>query len=153
MNHGNFNGPKGSSVMLDHATKRTILSIIRTAESVALSTIDSDGAPSTRAMLNLPDNTLEEIWFTTNTSSRKVEQIKKNSQGSAYFCLPMKWKGVLLKGTLTVVESLETKHEIWRPNWSIYYPIGVEDPDFTLLRLQPKKGYLYNQMQKLEFLV
>lgn len=137
--------------MLDHATKRMILSIIKTAESVFLSTIDSDGAPVTRAMLNLPDNSLEKIWFTTNTSSRKVKQIQKNEQGSAYFCLPMKWKGVLLQGTVSVVESLEMKHQIWQPNWSIYYPIGVEDPDFTLLLLQPEKGFLYNQMQKSEF--
>jgi general stress protein 26 len=137
--------------MLDRETETTILNIISAAESVALSTIDSDGAPATRAMLNLSDNTLKEIWFTTNTSSRKVEQIKKNSKGSAYFCLPKEWRGVLLNGTINVVESLETKHEIWRPDWSMYYPKGVEDPDFTLLLLQPEKGYLYNQMQKSEF--
>jgi len=127
------------------------LDLLRKAPSAILSTLDEAGFPEARAMLNLPMNTFKEIWFTTNTSSRKIEQIKRNNRGSVYFCISQEWRGVLLKGSIAIVDDTESKSRIWQPEWEMYYPRGVEDPDYAVLVLRPDSGYLYNQLQKTEF--
>lgn len=136
---------------MDQQAREITENLVKNAATAILSTVDEKGFPVTRAMLNLPNNSLKQIWFTTNTSSGKIDQIKNNSKGSVYFCAPQEWRGILMKGTITIIEDLETKKKIWQPDWTMYYPEGIEDPDFAVLLLQTEKGYLYNQMQKSEF--
>ena len=40
----------------------------------------------------------------------------------------------------------EVKKNIWQDNWTMYYPKGKNDPDYTILKLQPKMLKLYKQL-------
>jgi len=91
------------------------------------------------------------IFFTTNTSSEKVRQIMKNPLVSAYFCRSREWRGVNLSGRIELVEDPAVKLAFWQEGWSMYYPGGVEDPDYALLRLSPSLVTGYHKMERYEF--
>ena len=131
--------------------------LMETSDAVYLTTIDPDGFPDTRAMLNLRNATqypqlsaffepYQEsltIYFSTNTSSQKIQELLRNPKASVYYCLPKQFQGVMLSGQLEQVPDMEIKCALWQENWTMYYPGGVEDPDNSVLRLVPRmlKGW------------
>ncbi|MFX1431927.1 MAG: pyridoxamine 5'-phosphate oxidase family protein [Promethearchaeota archaeon] len=129
------------------------------------STIDSDGFPITRALLNTrykerypefsnfydtQDNRYV-VYFSTNTSSSKIDHIKENPKVSVYFCDPEDFKGVMFGGDIEIVEDMDIKREFWLDSSKRYYPKGLEDPDYTILRFTPKSGRLYYKLQQTQF--
>lgn len=151
--------------MNEKEAKQISLKLMETADAAYLTTVDSDGFPQTRAMLNLrnkqqyPDlaklfeRHQEDFfgYFTTNTSSLKMEQLKKNLKVSVYYCLPKDWHGLLLSGEMEIVKDPEILAAVWQPGWELYYPGGVHDPDYTVLALQPARAKYYYQLASGQF--
>lgn len=125
-----------------------------------LSTIGQEGFPETRAMLNLRNPSLYPelnglfanhssdllIYFTTNTSSRKMRHIAANPKVCVYYARPEEWRGLMVKGTLEIVTDLALKKVLWQQNWTMYYPLGYQDPDYSILCLRPDHANGYQQM-------
>jgi general stress protein 26 len=131
--------------------KKALETVIKKSPTVMLTTMNDDDYPETRAMLNLKKNTLKQVWFTTNTSSSKIEQIKNNSKASVYFCLPDTWKGLLLVGNIKVIEDMKTKKALWEKGWEMYYPKGVQDPDYSVLCFETETMHYYSNFKKVCF--
>ncbi len=126
-----------------------------------LSTIDEKNFPQTRAMLNLrnprqypglaPIYIKHEndflVYFTTNTSSQKIRQIKNNPNVSVYYSKPGEWRGLMLGGKIEIVADQNIKNSTWQDGWKDYYPGGVDDPDYSVLQLKPDILKLYHQLQ------
>lgn len=125
--------------------------LMNSAQAAILTTVDGDGFPCTRAMLNLRntemypglktffkkmDDTLS-TYFTTNTSSEKMQQIQNNNRVSVYYCNPESFHGVMLSGRIEIIEDMNVKKSLWQKEWTVYCPDGVEDPDNAVLRLRP----------------
>lgn len=145
--------------------KKNCLDLITTSKAAYLTTIDSEGYPITRAMFNLRnkeqfpefsnifkelDNDFE-IYISTNTSSSKIAHIKKNPKISVYYCDPEDFKGVMFGGEAELIEDMKVKQKFWLDWWTRYYSKGLEDPDYILLRLNPKTAQFYYRLQKIEF--
>ncbi|MEN6389281.1 MAG: pyridoxamine 5'-phosphate oxidase family protein [Syntrophomonas sp.] len=140
------------------------MDMMRKTAIVYVSTINSEGFPETRAMFNLineeqypglepffrelPDFT---VYLSSNTSSRKVAQIRSLPQACAYYSLPEQWFGLNLIGRLEEVKDEKIKRSIWQPGWEMYYPKGWEDPDYAVLRLNPHEARCYYQLQTCNF--
>ncbi|MFX1243187.1 MAG: pyridoxamine 5'-phosphate oxidase family protein, partial [Promethearchaeota archaeon] len=92
-----------------------------------------------------------EIYISTNTSSSKTDHIKKNPKICVYYCDPEDFKGVMFGGEVEVIEDMKIKEKIWLDWWTRYYFKGLEDPDYTLLRLKPKTAQFYYRLQKVVF--
>jgi general stress protein 26 len=145
--------------------KELSLELMETAKAAYLTTIDSEGYPITRAMFNLRNkeqfpefseffaglNSQFEIYISTNTSSSKTEHIKRNPKICVYYCDPEDFKGVMFGGEVEVIYDMKIKQKIWLDWWTKYYLKGLEDPDYTLLRLNPKYGEIYYRLQKVQF--
>ncbi|MFX1411417.1 MAG: pyridoxamine 5'-phosphate oxidase family protein [Promethearchaeota archaeon] len=145
--------------------KKQSLELIQTSKAVYLTTIDPDGFPITRAMFNLRNKeqfpefaefyqkqaNRFTIYITTNTSSSKVVHIKENPKISVYYCDPEDFKGIMFGGEVEIVEDLDLKHTIWLDWWTRYYPKGIDDPDYTLLRLNPKHARFYYKLNQVKF--
>jgi len=127
------------------------LRLMERVEAAYLTTVDAMGYPRTRAMLNLRNKRQwgalspvfeghgEDLllYFTTNTSSLKINQIKANPRVSVYFCDPGQFHGLMLGGDIEIVTDHNLKRRIWQEGWEAYYPLGRDDPDYTILRLTP----------------
>lgn len=124
-------------------------------QSVAfINSVDEDGFPNSKAML--PPRKREGIktlYFTTNTSSMRVQQYRKNSKSSVYFCDKRFFRGVMLKGTMEVLEDSETKELIWRDGDTLYYPLGVTDPDYCVLKFTAQSGRFYSNFKSESFII
>lgn len=145
--------------------KKVGLELMATTSAVYLSTINQQGFPETRAMLNLR-NTIQFpdliplfkehkddflIYLTTNTSSEKMKQILANPAGSVYFCNPENFHGLMLAGQIKIISDSHIKHTIWQNGWEIYYPAGKDDPDYSILALSPERIKGWYMMEKFNF--
>ena len=136
----------------DHET--TIGSLIDKQSVALISSIDKDDFPNTKAML--PPRYREGIsvfYFTTNTSSMRVSQYRKNPKACIYFCDKRFFRGVMLKGRMEVLEDTASKEMIWRDGDERYYPQGVTDPDYCVLKFTAESGRYYSNFKSETFLV
>lgn len=134
--------------------ENTIGNLIDKAGVSYIGSVDADGYPNMKAML--PPRKREGIrafYFTTNTSSMRVSQYRKNSKACIYFCDRRFFRGVMLKGTMEVLEDSETKEMIWRDGDTMYYPLGVTDPDYCVLRFTAKSGRYYSTFHSEDFII
>ena len=131
---------------------QTIGKLIDKANMAIISYVYDQGFPISKAML--PPREREEIkvfWFTTNTSSNKVKFFKENPKASIYFVDKRFFRGVSLVGTVEVLETAEAKERIWREGDTMYYPEGVTDPDYCVLRFTAEKGRYYSNFNSEDF--
>lgn len=113
---------------------------------------DEQGFPVSRAMLAPREREgIKVFWFTTNTSSNKVSCYRRNPKASVYFVDKRFFRGVNLVGTMEVLETAEAKERIWREGDTMYYPEGVTDPDYCVLRFTAEKGRYYSNFSSQDF--
>ncbi|MDR0840279.1 MAG: pyridoxamine 5'-phosphate oxidase family protein [Christensenellaceae bacterium] len=131
---------------------QTIGNLIDKQSISLISSVDGDGIPNTKAML--PPRKREGIklfWFTTNTSSMRVAQYRANPNACIYFFDKRFFRGVMLKGTMEVLEDAESKEMIWQKGDTIYYPKGVADPDYCVLKFTAQSGRYYSNFHSEDF--
>lgn len=133
---------------------KTIGDLIDKQSVSLISSIGGDGFPSTKAML--PPRKREEIkifYFTTNTSSMRVSQYRENPKACIYFFDKRFFRGVMLKGLMEVLEDSQNKEMIWRDGDTMYYPKGVTDPDYCVLKFTAQSGRYYSNFHSEDFMI
>lgn len=132
--------------------EKTIGNLIDKQGVAFIGSVDGDGFPNMKAML--PPRKREGIktfYFTTNTSSMRVSQYRTNPKACVYFCDRRFFRGVMLIGTAEVLEDSGSKEMIWREGDTMYYPEGVTDPDYCVLRFTVDKGRFYSNFKSESF--
>ena len=114
--------------------------------------VDENGFPQTRAMLKPREREgIKVFYLSTNTSSNKVKCFLKNPKASLYFVDQRFYSGVCLSGTVEVLETAEAKERIWRMGDKMYYPLGVTDPDYCVLKFTAQSGRYYSGFKNEDF--
>lgn len=132
--------------------EKTIANLIGKQGESFISSVDSEGFPNTKAML--PPRKVEgskTFYFTTNTSSMRVSQYRMNPKACIYFCDGLSFQGLMLKGTMEVLEDKENKEMIWQESDTMYYPKGVTDPDYCVLKFTAETGRFYTNFMSESF--
>lgn len=126
-------------------TKEKLFEFIAKQKTAFISSIDENGFPMTRAMLAPREINGNEIYFTTNTSSKKVGQYQKNNKACIYFYERgrFKYQGVTIIGTMEVCTDQATKDRIWRFGDKLFYKQGVTDPDYCVLKFTAQAAECY----------
>ena len=122
----------------------------------------SDGAPEnpalvypcTKAMLSprVRDG-IKVFYFTTNTFSLRVAHYKANPKACIYFCDAEGFKGMMLRGTMEVLTDATSKEKIWRNGDEQYYPGGVTDPNYCVLKFTATDGRFYSDFYPRSFVI
>lgn len=117
-----------------------------------IGSISQNGFPNIKAMLP-PRKRLgiKVIYFTTNTSAMRTAQYQDNPKACVYFCDRRFYRGVMLTGTMKVLEDNESKEMIWREGDTMYYPKGVTDPDYCVLQFTADEGRFYSNFHSESF--
>ena len=124
--------------------EKTIGNLIDKQSVSFIASVAEDGSPNMKAML--PPRKREgirEFYFTTNTSSMRVAQYKSNPKAAVYFYDKRFFRGVMLVGNMYVLEDAAAKEMIWRDGDTMYYPAGVTDPDYCVLKFVADSGRYY----------
>lgn len=131
---------------------KTIGAILDKQSVVFISSVDENGFPNTKAMLAPRKREgMKVIYFHTNTSSMRVRQFKNNPKACLYFCDKRFFKGVMLTGTMEVLEEPAYKEMLWQEGDTMYYPEGVTDPDYCVLRFTAEQGRFYSNFSSEDF--
>lgn len=126
-------------------TRQHIIEFIQKQKTVFIGSVDEEGFPNMKAMFTPRKIDGNCFYFTTNTSSMRTQQFLKNPKASIYFYHRgrFKYEGIMLTGTMEVLQDDDIKREIWRTGDTMYYKQGVTDPDYCVLKFTAIKGRSY----------
>ncbi len=131
---------------------QTVGNIIDKTTVSIISSVDEAGFPNTKAMLPPRKREgIKHLYFTSNTSSMRVKQYTDNAKACVYFYDKRFFRGVMLKGTMSVLQDEKTKEMIWKDGDEMYYPNGVADPDYCVLRFTAQNGRYYSNFKSKDF--
>lgn len=134
--------------------EQTIGNLIDKQSTAFIGSIDENGFPNMKAMLApRVREGIKSFYFTTNTSSMRVRQFTANPKACVYFYDKRFFRGVQLIGTIEILEDNESKEMIWRDGDTQYYPEGVHDPDYCVLKFTAEKGRYYCSFKSEDFTV
>lgn len=111
--------------------------IITTARYCALITIDSTGRPQARAMDPFPPEDDMTIWLGTNSSSRKVKEIRNNSRITLYYADCEGSGYVSIAGIARLVDDEKERTRRWKKEWESFF-MGRKDI-YALIEVTPVK--------------
>lgn len=134
-------------------TREHMMEFIQKQKVAFIASVDEDGFPNMKAMLAPRKIEGNCFYFSTNTSSMRVQQYMNNSKASIYFYNKgrFKYEGIMLTGTMEVLENDEIKKEIWCVGDTMFYRQGVTDPDYCVLRFTAVKGRHYCDLKTESF--
>ena len=126
--------------------KQKVEKLYRNVNTFILTCIGTDGYPLTKAVVpGKYRESINEMYFCTNTSSKFTAEISKNPKSCVYFySRKLIWKGCMLKGEIEIVSDLAVKEKYWQNKFKNAYPEkSYTDPDFCVLKFIPSSGRFY----------
>ena len=127
------------------------LALANRSSIAMLGTNGDNGYPHIKTMFKMENEDLNTIWFSTNTSSKRVTQLLHDSKACVYFVDIEQVQGLMLVGDVEVCQDIESKKRLWRDGFERYYPQGVTDPDYSVLRFKSKWGNYYHALSNVTF--
>jgi general stress protein 26 len=137
-------------VQKEEAIKEALALADRSTIAV-LGTNGDGGYPNIKAMIKMEIEGLKTVWFSTNTSSKRVAQLACDPKACVYFVDFEQWEGLMLVGCVELLQDPESRQRLWRPGCEKYYPLGVTDPDYTVLRFTSEWGNYYHALSNVTF--
>ena len=135
--------------MKEEVARSKALALVERSGIALVGSNGDDGHPWIKAMLKMETEGLKTVWFSTNTSSRRVAQFLRDPRASVYFVDFSDWMGLMLLGEVAVLTDPESRQRLWREGYEKYLPLGVTDPDYTVLRFSATSANYYHQLDNL----
>ena len=126
-------------------TKQHIIEFIQKQKTIFIGSVDEEGFPNIKAMFTPRKIEGNCFYFSTNTSSMRTQQFIRNPKASIYSYNRgrFKFEGIMLTGTMEVLQDDDIKREIWCTGDTMYYKQGVTDPDYCVLKFTALNGRHY----------
>ena len=135
-------------------TLQEIERLIDSQPTAFVASVDEEGFPNMKAMLApRVREGLQTFYFTTNTHSMRVAQYRRDPKASIYFCDPAGFRGVMLRGRMEALTDAASRRLIWREGDTEYYPLGIDDPDYCVLRFTAHDGRTYTDYHSENFVI
>ena len=132
---------------------QTVEKLVKKSKTVVVSSVGEDGYPYQKAMYNARERDgIKTFYLSTNTSSLRASHYIANPKASLYF-FDAQFHGVVLLGTMEVLQDAASKELIWHPRDTMYYPLGVTDPDYCVFRFTTESGRYYASFGSTDFAV
>lgn len=129
--------------------KSEIINLRENSPFAYLASVNETGYPQIKAMQVLETNALRVHYFSTNTSTKRVEQFLKNPKASVYYCNTEQVKGALFTGTIEVCTDHDTKALLWNDNSWQYYPKGIDDEDYSVYKFTAEAVNYYYKLSNI----
>ena len=131
--------------------KSEVKKLRKSSKFAYVGSVNEDGFPQIKCMFNIKSDDVKTHYFSTNTSSKRVSQISKNPKTSVYICDEIFFKGALFTGTSEILTDNETKERFWRKGDEKYYPKGVTDPDYCIIKFTAEAVNYYHGLSNTTF--
>jgi general stress protein 26 len=135
---------------IDYAKSQS-LDLVKKSKIALVGSNGDLGYPNIKAMIKADHEGLKRIWFSTNTSSRRIAQFQSSPKACVYFVDFAEWKGLMLVGEMEILQDHDSRKRLWHSGDEKYYPQGVNDPDYSVLRFTAKWGNYYHALSNMNF--
>ena len=125
---------------MENSVKTEIETLIKNSKNAYVSSVDQEGYPNIKAMFALERDGMEVFYFSTNLSSKRTRQFMLNPKASIYFCKEETFQGLMLAGEMEVCTDRELKTRLWSEGSERYYPKGIDDDDYCVLKFTARMG-------------
>jgi len=136
---------------VDDSIKREIIKLRSESNIAYVASVNEAGFPQTKAMLVLEHDSIQTQYFSTNWSSKRVQQFLRNPRASVYYCNEAEFKGALFTGSMEVCRDHDTKALLWREGFEMYYPKGVDDEDYCVYKFTADTVNYYHGLSNVTF--
>ena len=75
------------------------------------------------------------LWFFTGIHSTKTDEIRNLNQVNLAYSDPAGMRFVSVSGTCELIRNREIAARLWKPEYSRWFPRGLDDPDLILLKV------------------
>jgi general stress protein 26 len=117
-----------------------------------ISSVDENGFPNTKAMLPpVKRDGIKTFYWHTNSPSMRIKHYRSNPKACIYFYDKRFYRGVMLKGTMEVLDNKKIKKELWKDDFSVYYKGGVNGGDYIILKFIAETGRYYSNFNSEDF--
>jgi general stress protein 26 len=117
-----------------------------------ISSVDENGFPNTKAMLPpVKREGIKTFYWHTNSPSMRIKQYKNNSKACVYFYDKRFFRGVMLRGTMLVLDYIKTKKEIWKDEYTKSYTGGMDGGECIILKFTADNGRYYSNFSSEDF--
>lgn len=126
--------------------KAAIRSLREQAGEAYAGSVDENGFPQIKAMFVPPHGDMRTHYFSTNVSSVRTGQFAENPKACVYYCDTAGIQGALFTGTMEVCADHEHRAMLWNEGDEMYYPKGVDDPDYCVLKFTAETVRYYHAL-------
>jgi general stress protein 26 len=99
-----------------------------------------DGTLRSRPMATQQTESDGDLWFFTQASAAKAEEIRANPHVNVSYAEPRENRYVSVSGTATLVRDRRKIEELWDQLYKAWLPQGLDDPDLALLRINVERA-------------
>ena len=125
---------------MDESIKKQIINLLETSQVSYLGSIDEDGYPNIKAMMNIQREGLFVHYYSTFLYALRTAQYIQNPKACVYMSTTENPKGLMLIGEMRVLTDSYHKELFWREGFEIYYPDGPETENYCILKFIASHG-------------
>jgi general stress protein 26 len=118
-----------------------------------LTTVDRDGRFHARPVQTLQVEADRTLWFFTDWSSPKVDELHHDVSVSLGYADPEKNVYVAVTGSGRLIRDIQKAKELWSIEQRAYYPEGPEDERLALLRVVIERAEYWIAPGRISYLV
>jgi general stress protein 26 len=127
--------------------------LIREIRVALLTTVDRDGRFHARPVQTLQVDADEALWFFTDWTSSKVDELRHDVRVSLGYADPAKNMYLAISGTGSLLRDPQKAGELWSVEQRAYYPRGPEDERLALLRVRIDRAEYWIAPGRVSYLV
>jgi general stress protein 26 len=127
--------------------------LIKDIKIALLTTVDRDGGFHTRPVETLQVEDDRTLWFFTDWSSPKVDELHHDVRVSLGYADPAKKVYIAVSGSGSVFRDIQKAKQLWSIEQRAYYPEGPEDEHLALLRVHIERAEYWIAPGRTSYLV
>ena len=119
--------------------------LLEKCQFLTLSSVTDEGYPRVCSMAKMKNEGFSVIWFSTGSGSVKVANFRRNARAGV--CYYDESDSVTVIGEVEIVDDPEFKREQWA-DWMLdFFPGGIEDPEYCVLKFTGKEATFWLEKQ------
>jgi general stress protein 26 len=130
-----------------------LLELIRKIRIALLTTVGRDGRFHTRPVQTLQVEDHGTLWFFTDWSSPKVDELHHDVRVSLGYADPTKSAYVAVSGFGSLLRDIQKAKQLWSIEQRAYYPEGPEDERLALLRVVIERAEYWIAPGRISYLI
>lgn len=138
---------------MNEMIKNEINELLEGVKVFQISSVDDNGYPNTKSVLRLQNDGIKTHYISTNLSAKRSQQYRKNPKACIYLSDDDRFMGLMLVGTMEVCTDRYHRELLWREGFEMYYPKGVDDEDYCILKFTADWGNYYHGLHNTTFKV